>query len=278
MVRKILFRTTLVILISLIGGALFAAHYFGFLFVQLDTDPPSLPANLNRPAILVFSKANGFVHTDALPAGESLLENFAKRNGWGYFATENGAVMTAELLQQFDVVVWNNTSGTTLTEEQGAAFRQYLENGGGFVGLHAAGGDPWYQWQWYVRELIGAQFIGHTMDPQFQDAIVTSESPSNGLTQHLPARWSVPNEEWYAFDQSVRGKGYEVLLSLDESSYHPGNASMGDDHPIAWRHNVGTGRAVYSAIGHQGSTYVIPAYVEFVERAILWAGKQHTAK
>jgi hypothetical protein len=51
-----------------------------------------------------------------------------------------------------------------LNAEQKAAFQSSIENGGGFVGIHGAGGDPHYEWQWYMNTLIGAQFksaLGH---------------------------------------------------------------------------------------------------------------------
>ncbi len=50
--------------------------------------------------------------------------------------------MNQEQLVKFRVVVWNNTSGDTLTEDQRAAFKSWMENGGSFVGTHGSGGDP----------------------------------------------------------------------------------------------------------------------------------------
>ena len=38
-----------------------------------------------RPAVLVLSKANGFVHVDALPAGEAMLRRIADKRGWDIF-------------------------------------------------------------------------------------------------------------------------------------------------------------------------------------------------
>ena len=270
--KKFLLWTAGTLLVLVIAGGIGLASFFGFIFVEYDKTAPVLPADLGSPAVLVFSKAVGFVHVDALPAGKGLLEDIAKNNGWDIFQTENGAVMTPEILAKFDVVVWNNTSGTTLNDEQRAAFREYLEQGGGFVGIHAAGGDPWYSWSWYVDELIGAQFTGHTMSPQFQDADLLLAAPSDPVVAHLPNRWRVPQEEWYAFDSNVRDKGYTVLLSLDEKSYNPNNASMGGEHPSTWRHDVGQGRAFYTAIGHQGATYDIPKFRQMIENAVLWAG------
>ena len=174
-------------------------------------------------------------------------------------------------------MVWNNTSGTTLTEQQQQAFSAYLEGGGGFVGIHAAGGDPWYQWKWYVQQLIGAQFVGHTMDPQFQDADVEVVDVDNPAVSHLPNPWRIPAEEWYAFDANPRDKGYKVLLALDESSYLPGAATMEIEHPITWQHGIGQGRAFYTAIGHQGATYAIPEFQRLIEEGIKWAGGMPSA-
>ena len=56
-----------------------------------ETTPPALPAQINRPAILVFSKTNGFRHEDAIPAANGLFAQMARDSGWGYFQTENGA-------------------------------------------------------------------------------------------------------------------------------------------------------------------------------------------
>lgn len=271
-IKKHLGRATLIIAALALTGYLGAKWYMGVLFPKLDHEPPVIGAELQRPAILVFHKANGYVHKDALPKANAVLRELAERNNWGFFATENGAVMNTEQLALFDVVVWNNTSGTTLTATQQQDFRQWLENGGGFVGLHAAGGDPWYEWPWYVNTLLGAQFIGHTMSPQFQDADVLRVA-ENEITAHLSPRWSIAKEEWYAFDRNPRELGYEIQLAMDENSYDPNSATMDGEHPIAWRHTLNNGRVFYSAIGHQAATYDIPEYQALIEKAIRWAGK-----
>jgi type 1 glutamine amidotransferase len=199
--------------------------------------------------------------------------DLSKHNGWSVFQTENGAVMSPELLDRFDVVVWNNTSGTTLDEQQRLAFRNYLEGGGGFVGIHAAGGDFWYSWKWYIQDLIGSQFTGHTMSPQFQDADVLVSDTSDPIVSHLPKRWRIPQEEWYGFDVNVRDKGYSLLLILDEQSYDPNSSGMEGEHPNTWKGEIGEGRMFYTAIGHQGATYDIPGFRKLVENAIRWTGR-----
>ena len=155
-----------------------------------ETTPPELPADIRRPAILVFSKTNGFRHEEAIPAGNTLFAQMARDNGWGHFQTENGATFSPEILSRFDVVVFNNVSGDVFTPDQRAAFKRFIENGGGFVGLHAAGDNSHAAWDWYSREVIGAKFTQHTMDPQFQQATVHVEDQALGrrLRQHRHPR------------------------------------------------------------------------------------------
>jgi type 1 glutamine amidotransferase len=278
MLKKILIAVALLLAV-LAGVAYYQLKSMGVIpRAVYEHEAPTLP-HFERPAILVLSKANGYVHVDALPAGETMLKKIAGDRGWDIYTTENAATHNADDLAKFTVVVWNNVSGDVLTESQRTALKEWVEGGGGWVGIHASGGDPFYKWDWYVNTLIGAQFVGHTMDPQFQDADVLVADPGTDVTGHLPSRWKVPNEEWYAFDSNPRDKGYEILLTMDEESYITrgetlfGNDRMQGEHPIAWRHQLGEGRVLYSAIGHQGATYSIDEFQELIANAIRWTGR-----
>lgn len=244
-----------------------------------ESVPPALPANLPRPAILVFSKTNGFRHEEAIPAANALFTQLAKTNGWGIFETENGATFSPDILAKFDAVVFNNVSGDVFTPAQRAAFKSYLENGGGFVGIHGAGGDMKYAWPWYVDDVIGAQFIGHPMSPQFQHATVRIENATHPATLGLPSEWQ-RTDEWYSFAASARKPGVTVLATLDEGSYNPKGMfgqelRMGKDHPIVWSRCVGPeghkrGRVFYSAIGHTATSYAEPNYRAMLLGATNW--------
>lgn len=63
-----------------------------------------------------------------------------------------------------------------LTLEQREAFKNYIVNSGGFVGIHAAGGDFKYEWPCYVETLLGAQFTGHSLGPHIQQATLHIEN------------------------------------------------------------------------------------------------------
>ena len=239
-----------------------------------DTVAPQLPAGLKDPAILVFSKTNGYRHAEAIPAANAAIASLAEKNGWSVFFTENGAAFNAADLSRFRATIWNNASGDVLNEQQKEAFRNYIENGGGFVGIHGAGGDFSYDWRWYVETLIGAQFIGHTLMPQFPPATIHIENHDDPATKTLPKDW-VRSDEWYSFKKSPRAHSVTVLATLDETTYRPRmatkNIRMGADHPIIWKRCVGKGRAFYSALGHAASAYQEPNYVAVLQGAIAWA-------
>jgi uncharacterized protein len=243
-----------------------------------ETVPPQIPANLARPAILVFSKTNAFRHEEAIPAANALFAQVAKDKGWGYFQTENGAAFTPAILARFDAVVFNNVSGDVFSADQQAAFKSFLENGGGYVGLHAAGDNSHEGWKWYTDELIGAHFTMHTMDPQFQQATVNVENKAHPAMAGLPAAWQ-RTEEWYSFDKSPRGKGYDILATVDEKTYKPigmfgKDLAMGADHPAVWSHCVGKGRVLYTIFGHRAEAFAEPETRILLTNALGWAARQ----
>jgi uncharacterized protein len=242
-----------------------------------ETTPPEIPADLPRPAILVFSKTNAFRHEEAIPAANAMFAGLAKAKGWGYYQTENGAAFSPAILARFDAVVFNNVSGDVFTPAQRNAFKAWLENGGGYVGIHAAGDNSHAAWDWYMNELIGTVFTQHTMKPQFQKATVHVEDPNHPVTKGLPASWQ-RIEEWYSFDKSPRGKGYGVLVTVDEKSYNPegmlGKDLRMGDHPMVWWHCAGKGRVLYSAFGHRAEAFAEPEHRTLLANAVGWAADQ----
>ena len=171
--------------------------------------------------------------------------------------------------------MFNNVSGDVFTPEQRKAFKDWIEAGGGFVGIHGSGGDMSYAWDWYVNDLIGAQFIGHTMDPQFPEATMNIVDKNHPATADLPDTWT-REEEWYSFDASVRAKGFTVLATVDETTYETKgpfgqDITMGDDHPLVWWHCEGKGRALYSALGHKPEYYSEENHRTILLGATKWA-------
>lgn len=240
----------------------------------IDTVAPELPSDLRAGGVLIFSKTNGWREEAGIQASDAALAAIAKERGWPYFVTENGAVMNPQQLAKFKLVVWNNTSGDILNEQQRAAFKSWLENGGSALGIHGAGGDPaeWPApmtisvWKWYIDTFLGTQFKVHST---IQPGDIHIEDPKSPITKGLPAVWH-RSEEWYSFVDNPRKPGFHILATVDEKSYAPGRATMVPDHPLVWWHCVGKGHVVYSALGHAGTFYYEPLMLQLLDNAMSW--------
>lgn len=236
---------------------------------RYDDDRPTFTLPAGRPRLLLFEKMTGFRDGPSVEAARSAFVDLAARRGWAIAVTDKGGAMNAQTLRQFDAVIWNNVSGDVLTLSQRQAFRDYIEQGGGFVGVHGSSGDPATFWPWYADTLIGARFAGHPMNPQFQDGRIMIEDGSHPVAQGLPDQW-IMKDEWYSFRATPRATGARIVATLDEKSYQPGAALIMGDHPIAWSRCVGKGRVFYSAIGHRPETYTDPRYSRMLDNALAW--------
>lgn len=241
---------------------------------RYDNERPTQVPTGDGLKVLVFQKMTGFRDGPSVDAAEQLLRDLAQEEDWSLVVTELGGAMTPDYLALFDTVIWNNVSGDVLTLTQRAAFKDYILGGGGYVGIHGSGGDYIYDWDWYVDELVGARFIGHPSDPQFQWAVLHTQRNATGIGAGLPPQWTL-TEEWYSFRESPRNRGAEVIVTIDETSYSPvgrggHNVRMGQDHPLVWARKPGAGRAFYSALGHRPEVYQDANHIALLRQGIAW--------
>jgi len=200
--------------------------------------------NLEKDRILIFTKTAGFRH-ESIEKGVSTFLAFGVQNDFEVDQTENSTDFNSENLNQYNAVVFLNTTGDILNESQQAEFEEYIRAGGSYMGVHAAT-DTEYDWPWY-GQLVGAYFNGH---PAIQQANITILDADHQATQHLENTWS-RTDEWYNYkDINI---DIDVLLMLDESSYEGG--SNGTNHPIAWYHQFDGGRSFYTGGGHSEAAY-----------------------
>ncbi len=205
---------------------------------------------------LVFSKTLLFRHA-SITNGITAIKQLGAENHFQVDATEDASCFTATNLAKYKVVIFLSTSGDILNEEQQAAFKNFIEQGGGLAAIHAAvagdvateGGWPWY------GDALCARFTNHSAIVQ---ATVQVEDRRDPSTESLPQHW-VRTDEWYNFIASPRGQAH-VLASLDETTYQGG--TMGKDHPIAWCKQVGKGRIWYTALGHTEASFTEPLFLK----------------
>jgi type 1 glutamine amidotransferase len=216
---------------------------------------------MQSPKILVFSATKGYRHASIANGKMALLKMGSEKN-WKVDTTEDATVFTEVNLKQYSVVVFLNTTGNILNDEQQIAFQKYIEGGGGFVGIHSAT-DTEYDWPWY-NNLVGAYFESH---PKPQVALYNVVNRKHPAVSFMPDTLS-RLEEIYNF-KSFKKELVNVLITVDEKSYTGGK--MPDYHPIAWYHNYDGGRAFYTEWGHHPETFSEPLFLRHIAGAIKWA-------
>ncbi|MGB5385162.1 MAG: ThuA domain-containing protein [Eudoraea sp.] len=197
--------------------------------------------------ILVFTKTMGYRHK-SIEKGVETLKKLGKENRFAITQTEDSLQFNDNNLKKYDLVLFLSTTLDVLGPEQEQAFKNYINNGGNYMGIHAAS-DTEYDWPWYGK-LVGAYFTSHPNDPNVREAKMNVVNKEHLSTAHLKDTW-VRNDEWYNYKNI--NPAMEVLIYLDETSYEGG--TNGDNHPIAWFQEFDGGRVFYTGGGHTKESF-----------------------
>lgn len=212
---------------------------------EIETNESHKAAEMIRPApILVFTKTVGYRH-ESIEKGVATLQELGKEHNFSVVQTEDASNFNTAFLKDFEMIIFLSTTLDVLDSEQEQAFKKYINDGGNFMGIHAAT-DTEYDWPWY-GQLVGGYFKSH---PDQQEAIINVVTTEHAATKHLDTTWT-HFDEWYNFKEL--NPNIKVLLQLDESSYSGGE--NGDYHPIAWYHEFDGGRSFYTGLGHTNEAY-----------------------
>ncbi len=222
-------------------------------------------------ALLVVQTA-GWQHEstfNAIPA----MEKLAARHDFKLDLKQRAMPINDDMLKNYQVVIFINTTGDIFTDDEQAAFERYLQSGKGWVGVHAAS-DTEYDWKWYT-DMVGHMFKIH---PVVQTAMLdVHDNEFPGLTS-WPKRllWT---DEYYEYKDGKRKDNFNYLLTVDESTYNinaqwgPDNKAVGhgDFHPVSWYHNYDGGRAWYTNLGHVPAVFEDPNFLTHLYGGIYWA-------
>jgi len=211
-----------------------------------------------QPKVIVFSKTVKYRHK-SIEAGVKSIQELGKKNHYQVLATENSDELISNL-DNSDAVIFLSTSGDVLNDLQQEKFRAFIENGGGFVGIHCAAATE-YDWPWFGK-LLGAYFLDH---PKLQNASIKVVNHKHPATSFLGKIW-VRYDEWYNFKNIE--PDIHVLLNLDESTYTGGK--HGKDHPIAWFREYANRKMFYTALGHTVESFSDETFLKHLSGGILY--------
>jgi len=245
--------------------------------VSYETEKPTISFPADKAAILVFTKTTGFRHAESIDASIPILKSLGEKLPYFIYETADGGVFNPEQLKQFSLVIFDNSTGRVLNDDQQAALENYVEQGGSLMGIHGAGDDS-HHWDWYEKNLLGAKFSHHPLNPQFQQADVRmSEHVDSLFSKSLVKQWS-NTDEWYVFFNQP--KDVTILYSINGDKIIPNgnmlwmtdkNFGMGANHPVAWYRKVGKGKTFYTSMGHSAAVWGNPDYLKLIEQGIAWS-------
>ncbi len=219
--------------------------------------------NSDKIKLLVFSKTDGFRH-ESIESGIAALQQLAAEKGFEVDFTEDADQFKEKVLQNYQAVIFLNTTGDILNEKQQEAFERFIQAGGGYLGIHSAT-DTEYEWPWYGK-LAGAYFLDHPSEPsnvQTGKLIVTEKN--HWATTGMPDEFEW-TDEFYNFKDI--SDNIHMVLTIDESTYIGGKNP--DYHPMSWYQEFDGGRSFYTALGHTKEAFTDAMYINH-----LWAGIQY---
>jgi len=218
----------------------------------------------NQPVtkhVLVFTKTMGWRH-GSIEKGVATLKEIGAQEGWKIMQSEDSLAINTENLAKTDLVIFLSTTGDILGPDQEAAFKNYIQNGGAFMGIHAAT-DTEFDWPWYGK-LVGGYFKDHPNDPNVRKASLKKAAPH--VTTSMYAKTFERTDEWYNYYNL--SDAVTPTLYLDETSYEGG--TNGDYHPIAWYQDFDGGRMYYTGGGHTDEAYDEVAFKAHLESVMRW--------
>jgi type 1 glutamine amidotransferase len=223
--------------------------------------------------VLAFYSTN--VESDHVDFAKQALQFFsdaAQRDHFEFESTTNWDDLNAAVLAKYQLILWLNDFPHT--EQQRAAFEQYMEHGGGWLGFHiAAYNDADTHWPWLLAFLGGGVFYGNNWPPLPAKLIV--DDRDHPVTRRLPPGFLSPSNEWYIWKPSPRlNKDVKVLVTFSPENYPLGlkDTLTGGDIPVVWTNTKY--RMLYMNMGHGDKIFTSPVQNQMFEDALLWLGRR----
>lgn len=208
-------------------------------------------------------------HVDFAMQAIPFFKAMAKRDQFDFVATSSWNDMNPAILKKYQVVVWLDDAPST--PAQRAAFQDYMEHGGAWLGFHIAGYmDDRKTWPWFF-DFLGTLFYGNSWPPL--PAVLNNDNPAHPTMKGLPPSYLSPANEWYSWNPDPRrNPDIKVLMTLAPSNYPIGfkDTLAGGDIPVTWTNTKY--KMIYTNMGHADKILTSPQQNLFFEHALLWLG------
>jgi hypothetical protein len=212
--------------------------------------------------IAFYTAKNDQAHISFVHEANKWLAKTAAMNDFTYDSTNNWSNMNDAFLSKYQVVLFLDTRPDSASQR--AAFRKYMENGGGWIGFHFAAfaltpSDFPQNWDWYHNQFLGCgQYKSNTWRPT--SAILRVEDKTHPATKDLPATFASSPNEWYRWEKDIRtNPDIKILLSIDSTSFPLGTGPKLNEiwhsgyYPVVWTNKKY--KMLYVNMGHNDIDY-----------------------
>jgi hypothetical protein len=213
-------------------------------------------------AIAFYTAKNDQAHISFVHEANRWFSKISATYNFRYDSTNNWNNMNSRFLADYQVVIFLDTRPDSSTQRK--AFREYMENGGAWLGFHFSGfaltpsAYP-QNWDWYHNQLLGSgEYKGNTWRPT--TAILRVENHNNPSTTNLPETFKASPNEWYKWQNDLRkNPDIKILISIDSSSFPLGTGPKPNEiwhsgyYPVVWTNK--NYKMLYVSMGHNDIDY-----------------------
>jgi hypothetical protein len=212
--------------------------------------------------VAFYTGKNDPAHISFVGEANRWFSQVAATNQFTYEATTNWNKLNAATLAHYQVVLFLDTRPEL--PAQRAAFEQYMEHGGAWMGFHFAAfaltpsAVP-QNWDWYHEQFLGAgEYVSNTWRPTA--AVLRVEATNHPAARGLPVTFKSAPNEWYRWKHDLRTNAdIQILLSIDPASFPLGTGPKPHEiwhegyYPVVWTNKKY--RMLYFNMGHNDIDY-----------------------
>jgi type 1 glutamine amidotransferase len=241
-------------------------------------------AATNFKVLAFYNGTYDAAHIDFDKEAKVWFPQMGAQYGFSWEATTDWSRLSASGLAGYQVIMFLDDGPPA---ERRAAFQQYMQNGGGFLGFHvSAFTTSATDWSWYYNTFLGSgNFVSNTWGPTAETLKI--EDRNHPSTAGLPATIQSSVSEWYSWSNDLRqNANIDILASLDPSTFpvgsDPNQQWRSGYYPIMWTNK--NYKMLYANFGHNGmnydtntrtsSTFESAQQNQWLINGLLWLGGQ----
>jgi type 1 glutamine amidotransferase len=223
------------------------------------------PEKPRRLLVVTLNVRDGQVRTGhaSIPYGNYALALMGETTGAYEAVFSNDIEMFRPArIKQFDAICFNNTVGVLFEDpELRQSLLDFVANGGGFVGIHAAAATfvqyPVYdQWPAFGKMLGAYEDGGHPWGPK-ETITIKIDDPDHPVNAAFGGKGFEIQDEVFQFRHGYSRDTLRILLAIDTDKTDMGpkrrilpERREDKDLALSWVRSYGKGRVFYTSFGH----------------------------